>query len=267
MVGCTPSQTFQPILPTEIKPPATQTASPTQTPEITAPATQLPSPTPGTSPVHSPLAEFNFNQLEEIITTPFEAPLSGQDNGHHGIDFAFYSYGELQTMTGLPVLSMFDGKVAGIINNRPPYGNAIIIETPTNQLPSNYQEIIDLIPTPKLIQPDPRLYCPDLTNSQFNPQTYALYLLYAHLDQPVEIPIGTAVKSGDAIGAVGNTGYSGNAHLHLEMRLGPEEVQFPMMAHYINNASQEEMKNYCLWRVSSLFSLIDPTLLLQVEWN
>jgi murein DD-endopeptidase MepM/ murein hydrolase activator NlpD len=57
---------------------------------------------------------------------------------------------------------------------------------------------------------------------------------------------------------VGNSGLSGNPHLHLEFRIGPANFQFEEMAHYENNATNEEMENYCLWRVSGYFYTIDP---------
>jgi hypothetical protein len=34
------------------------------------------------------------------------------------------------------------------------------------------------------------------------------------------------------------------------------------MAHYDNTAQIEEMGNYCLWRVSNVFQLVDPLRLL-----
>ena len=34
------------------------------------------------------------------------------------------------------------------------------------------------------------------------------------------------------------------------------------MAHYDTSATQEEMRNYCLWRLSGAFQPFDPMLLL-----
>jgi hypothetical protein len=34
------------------------------------------------------------------------------------------------------------------------------------------------------------------------------------------------------------------------------------MAHYDNTAQTEEMGNYCMWRVSDVFQLVDPLRLL-----
>jgi hypothetical protein len=46
------------------------------------------------------------------------------------------------------------------------------------------------------------------------------------------------------------------------MRLGPAGVRFSSLAHYDASATIEEMFNYCTWRVSGLFQLVDPMLLL-----
>lgn len=44
---------------------------------------------------------------------------------------------------------------------------------------------------------------------------------YCHLSARVELVRGQTVQAGDMLGLVGNTGQSGTAHLHLEVRLGP----------------------------------------------
>ena len=52
-----------------------------------------------------------------------------------------------------------------------------------------------------------------------------------------EFKIGDISPSGNIIGQVGNTGYSGNPHLHLEMRIGPKSATFQNMAHYDNSVT------------------------------
>jgi hypothetical protein len=37
------------------------------------------------------------------------------------------------------------------------------------------------------------------------------------------------------------------------------------MAHYDNAASDEQMYNYCVWRISERFQKIDPTLLISIR--
>lgn len=165
-------------------------------------------------------------------------------------------------MQGLPVQAVLDGKVAAVIKNRYPYGNMVIIESPLNALPSAWWTQ-NPMPTREPIQtPVPALTCPAGTD-EFNAASIELsiYLLYAHLDQPVNLKMGDKVTCGQVIGGVGTTGDSVNYHLHFEMRIGPSGAVFPNMAHYWNDATNEEMHNYCIWRVSGVFQMLDPLLL------
>lgn len=168
-------------------------------------------------------------------------------------------------MQGLPVQSVLDGKVAAVINNRLPYGNMVIIESPLTAIP-NAVKTDHPLPTREPIQTsDPSLTCPAGTD-QFNTTSsdLSLYLLYAHLDQAVNLKIGDKVTCGEVIGAVGTTGNSVNYHLHLETRIGPAGAIFNSLGHYMNNATDQEMHNYCMWRVSGVFQMIDPMLLFSV---
>jgi hypothetical protein len=61
---------------------------------------------------------------------------------------------------------------------------------------------------------------------------------------------------------VGDSGNALNPHLHLETRVGPAGARFSSLAHYDASASLEEMDNYCAWRVSGWFVLLDPLQLL-----
>jgi murein DD-endopeptidase MepM/ murein hydrolase activator NlpD len=154
-----------------------------------------------------------------------------------------------------------DGRVAGIIRNRPPYGNAVIIETPLDMLPAGWK---GPIPTPApTVPPAGNLFCPPDPIHTGAGSERSLYLLYAHMNQTPNLTIGQAVGCGEVIGEVGTTGKSVNYHLHLETRAGPAGTQFASMAHYDNAASDEEMRNYCAWRVSGLFQMIDPLELLR----
>lgn len=254
------------------------TASPTSVLPVSAAATSTfqPEPSPTDlptasetpielSPVCSPLHGFQIDQLTDIVAKPYNPPSPGGEGGHHGVDFSFYSYGAFTSMEGIPVQAVLDGVVAAVIADRPPYGNMVIIETPLSSLPLAWQESLAALPALTHHQPDNRLQCPTpIAGDQFsNPES--LYLLYAHLAEKPNLANGDHLGCGQQIGLVGNTGYSGNTHLHLEMRLGPSGVQFLHLAHYINNATNEEMASYCVWRISSQFRLIDPLGLLLVE--
>jgi murein DD-endopeptidase MepM/ murein hydrolase activator NlpD len=166
-------------------------------------------------------------------------------------------------MLGLPVLSALNGRVAGVIHNRQPYGNAVIIETSLANVPAAW---LPEFPTPvPTLHPAPNLYCPpDPTHYTAVPGR-SLYLLYAHFNQPPAVALNQSVACGQAIGEVGTTGRSVNPHLHLETRVGPAGVTFPEMAHYENSATESEMSTYCTWRVSGLFQAFDPVKLLSLQ--
>lgn len=204
----------------------------------------------------SPLEGVELPELAGMVTNAFERPRSGLDDGHHGADFAFYRHGERVGMLGLPINAVLAGRVAGVTLNRPPYGNMVIIETDLDALPDGLLE--------KLQPPEPvatvlpsRLTCPPYPNAAATNQR-SLYLLYAHMNQTPLVQPGTTVSCGQQLGEVGTTGMSVNPHLHLEVRVGPSAVDFGSMAHYIGSASQSEMANYCWWRVSEAFQMIDP---------
>jgi murein DD-endopeptidase MepM/ murein hydrolase activator NlpD len=94
----------------------------------------------------------------------------------------------------------------------------------------------------------------------------SLYVLYAHLQEPPSLKLSDAINCGRELGAIGDSGNALNPHLHVEVRIGPTGAKFPGMAHYDTSATSEEMANYCLWRVSGLFQLLDPMpLLILVE--
>lgn len=239
----------------------TATGTPSLTPAVTsAPPTESPS---TISQVCSPLEGISIADLSDpdLLKTLFQAPRPGQDDGHHGADFAYWSRGERTTMQGHPVLSVLDGRVAAVMDDRPPYGNMVIIETPFENLPPGW---VDILPTPApTLQPPGNVYCPPDPGQYGNGSVRSLYLLYAHLQHTPTLSLGESVRSGQTIGEVGTTGKSVNPHLHLETRTGPAGATFAVMAHYDNAASEEEMRNYCTWRISGLFQMLDPMALLK----
>lgn len=248
---------------------STLTASPTTTVSPSATATQIPATSTSTQivpQVCSPLQGFDFQELAGIVTEPFQPPLPGRDNGHQGVDFSFWTYKNLASMKGLPVQAVLSGRVAAIINNRFPYGNMIIIESPLSAFPDAWISALPQ-PTREPIQtPIPALTCPAGTDHfNVNSKDLSIYLLYAHLDQPVNLKVGDTVICGQVMDGVGTTGNSVNYHLHLEMRIGPSGATFPVMAHYWNDATSEEMHNYCIWRVSGIFQMLNPMQLFQTS--
>jgi murein DD-endopeptidase MepM/ murein hydrolase activator NlpD len=252
------------------QPAASATASTTSAPSATLEPSLTPPPTPTPSlsqerfAVCSPLQDISLSELESILTNPFQAPSPGRDNGHPGADFAYYHHGNHTTMLGLLVYSSLSGRIAAVIHDRPPYGNAVIIETALSSIPADELASMNLIllPTPSAI--DGRLTCPTPDSSilqNYQSDQQSLYLLYAHLNVPVEFAVGDEVTCGQTIGEVGTTGNSVNPHLHVELRLGPASATFASISHYNNQATVEEMSSYCTWRVSGMFQAFNPMFL------
>jgi murein DD-endopeptidase MepM/ murein hydrolase activator NlpD len=164
-------------------------------------------------------------------------------------------------LAGDPVLAVLGGSVAMVTDDRFPYGYTLLVETPLEDLPPEW-----LAENPALTPAPTRgahlsLTCPSVTpQPAWNGSGRSLYLLYAHLQEKPTLQPGQPIQCGEPIGQVGQSGNALNPHLHLEARLGPAGARFASMAHYDNTARPEEMGNYCLWRVSNVFQLIDPML-------
>jgi murein DD-endopeptidase MepM/ murein hydrolase activator NlpD len=190
--------------------------------------------------VCSPLASEEIEQLSEIISDPYKPPPPGRDERHHGVDFSYYRREERIGIEGEVVQSILPGVVSAVINNRLPYGNMVIIETPGENLPDALRTELKI----------------DFGES--------LYHLYAHMIEPPLVNLLDNVECGQKIGMVGSTGYYVvNAHLHLETRIGPQDIVFDGMVFYDTSASQIEMDNYRRWRTGGEFIHFDPMTLFQ----
>jgi murein DD-endopeptidase MepM/ murein hydrolase activator NlpD len=169
-------------------------------------------------------------------------------------------------MLGLPVYSALPGQVAAVLPNRLPYGNAVIIETPLDRLPSGWLDTLQLPGPVPTVPPAPVMMCTLPTQpASWDVNKRSLYVLYAHFDQPAIVKPGDNLKCGQQIGGVGTTGMSSNDHLHFEVRVGPSGATFGSMAYYDTSESPEEISTYCEWRISQLFELIDPMKLLSLH--
>jgi murein DD-endopeptidase MepM/ murein hydrolase activator NlpD len=262
-----PTNSLRPTLSTVVtqivRPTSTIPPNPTRitpTPTTVQSAAQLIPSRVETFSISSPLQGISISQLPQIISNPYDPPVIGKDDAHHGVDFAFYQFKQFESIAGLPVQSIFNGQVAGITADLPPYGNMLIIES---ELPANIETALAeqniLLPSPDWII-SPQLTCPvlPLPPDHLMDQSYSLYVLYGHLSQPVSLSTGETIKSGEMVGYVGNSGMSGNPHLHLEFRIGPSRYEFDAMGHYRGDLSENEIKNYCVWRVSGWFIPFDP---------
>jgi murein DD-endopeptidase MepM/ murein hydrolase activator NlpD len=250
-----------PLTPTPVAPTSTLRASAsdqpvagqgeqTVAPTLLAPITWRCSPLEGV-----PLAELN-----DRIVNPFAPPPRGSDDPHQGIDLADFRTADRIALEGLPVHAVLAGRVAMVLANRFPYGNAILIETPLDRLPSDLREGL---PIPEMLPPPEKLSaltCPPLETPlpAWETEPLSVYTLYAHLKEPPNFQPGEAITCGQPLGAIGNSGNALNPHLHLEMRLGPPGIHLGSLAHYDTSATPKEMAAYCTWRLGEPFWLIDP---------
>ena len=221
-----------------------------------------PTPTPS---ICSPLDGYSLEELPSLISNPYNPPGPGSDDPHQGVDLADRLPGSQAAISGMGVRTLMSGVVAGIIEDRFPYGYAVLVETrlqdmDLNRLPSDY--LPEPLPEPLV---NPALTCPPV---QFPVETSferSIYVLYAHLKSQPLVARGQDVSCGQNIGYVGQSGNALNPHLHVESRLGPAGAIFLSLAHYDNSATQVEMGLYCLWRVSGMFQLLDPMVLLSTQ--
>ena len=149
-----------------------------------------------------PLAAFSRRPLDEYIIPEgglFLDPL--RDEPHYGIDYAnpadylnsqptyIYPIGPGYVTTRADCVACFvDGNYMGSVEERWPeynfgWGGLIVVETPYNA----------------------RL---------------SIYVMYAHLGRDF-VALGDYVTPDEPIAVVGNTGYSEEMHLHMEIRYGP----------------------------------------------
>ena len=249
--GVTPTLEITKTIEVEEKPSptVTQTDVPTTTP----------SPTAIEINVCSPLFDYPTENLVNMISNPFLPPKSGSDDPHQGVDFSVIDPDLRVALKGSAVQSILAGEVVMVMNDRFPYGNAILVETPFLKLPVGWKEKLENQPKPELFGTNTTLTCPagwDLPDQEN--MDLSLYILYAHLDTPIAYALGDQVDCGDGIGSIGDSGNALVPHLHVEMRYGFSSGIEGSMAHYTVSADQHEMSNYCRWRVSGWFRIIDP---------
>jgi murein DD-endopeptidase MepM/ murein hydrolase activator NlpD len=251
----------------------TETTTPTRTSSPTIQATQAilaPTTTPRPAPrLCSPLEGIPLEELPDLITNPFLPPRPDSDDPHQGVDFSILETNTNIAVAGHPVQAVLSGQVAAIISDRFPYGNAILIEIPLGSLPITWLNTLQ-IPTPAPFQDNQSvLTCPKsdlhIPAGSTSESDRSLYILYAHLKEALAYLIRDPIQCSQKLGAIGDSGNALNPHLHLEIRVGPSGYQFTSMAHYDSSATPEEMANYCTWRVSGLFQVIDPINLLSIS--
>lgn len=249
-------------IPPTAAPTSTMTLAPTLplTPKPSATQPRLePSPTRSLQ-ICPPFPGWKREALLAAISNPFRPPRPGRDEPHQAVDIAVAQDGI--ALPGGGVQAMMAGRVAAVIVDRFPYGNALMIET---RLSADWLAQLALPALAPTVSPNPALTCPALEPDLF-PETgeRSLYVLYAHMQAVPDFSLDEAVACGAELGKIGQSGNALNPHLHVEVRLGPAGARFAGMAHYVSNASTQEMSNYCSWRVRNIFQLIDPVVLLQM---
>jgi murein DD-endopeptidase MepM/ murein hydrolase activator NlpD len=266
LAACSPSSgTVSPTLASDPSP-----LPPTVTPRLVSVSTSTPvrlqalptaSPTPiQKTSICSPFPGASQADLVASISNPFNPPPPGSDDPHQGVDIAVQQDG--LALAGGPVLAVLGGTVAMVTDDRFPYGFSLLVETSLDDLPLEWLAENPALTPASTRGAHPSLTCPVVTPA-WNEAARSLYLLYAHLqEKPIYQP-DQRIDCGELVGHVGQSGNALNPHLHLEARLGPAGARFVSMAHYDNSAQPEEMGNYCLWRVSNVFQLIDPMLLVK----
>ena len=200
-------------------------------------------PTDSLAAVCSPLELHDLASLRLIISDPYHPPPKGHEERHHGVDFSYYRWGERESIRGEGVRAVLGGVVALALADSFPYGNVVIVETSRAALPERIEAVIPA------------------GGGQ------AVYTLYAHMEATPLVSPGDKVESCQALGAVGKSGNAGQAHLHLEMRLGPAGSVFTQMGYYTAQATADEKEAYKLWRTSGVFQHFDPMLVLGIPPN
>jgi murein DD-endopeptidase MepM/ murein hydrolase activator NlpD len=210
------------------------------------------------------LEDETFTSLKVIISKPLDIPSFGQDTGHQGVDFIYFQRGERTSIQSIEIYAILSGSVVLTLDDNYPYGYTILLETPLSDLPPELQSELMAAYLPVPEDPHYRLYCPDVHPPQPTGD-YSVYHLYAHFEVYPDFHKGETVQCGEILGTVGNSGYSSSPHLHLETRLGPSGADFTTMAHYQSSITEEQMSNYCLWRMSGYYQLFDPFVLFPIQ--
>jgi murein DD-endopeptidase MepM/ murein hydrolase activator NlpD len=201
--------------------------------------TNIPTAVAGFS-ICAPLKDIIRDDLPRLISDGYNPPpRTRPDDRHHGVDFAYYHWKGGGPIAGTPIQSVLAGRVAMALEGTFPYGNVVIVETSGDAIPEEIHTALNI------------------STGQ------SLYLLYAHMEESsLQVAPGDLVTACQVIGAVGRTGNTEAYHLHLETRLGLSGTTFEGMSAFTDEATDDEKRNYRLWRISGKYQHFDPMRLL-----
>jgi murein DD-endopeptidase MepM/ murein hydrolase activator NlpD len=238
LVNKTSEEAGTPLADVTLTPTATRVKSGFNETEKT-PTLALPSPTPTPEfRICSPLEPYPIEELREITSAPYKPPPPGKEERHHGVDFSHYRRGDLLTIEGVGIQAVLPGKIAATLADTFPYGNVVIIETPSREIPAPLRQYLGL------------------------EDDKSIYSLYAHMKEPPQFQIDERVYACQPVGMVGKSGNTVEPHLHLETRTGPPGAVFTIMRYYQAEATEEEKAAYLRWRIGGEFNHFDPMTLL-----
>jgi murein DD-endopeptidase MepM/ murein hydrolase activator NlpD len=231
------------LLPTKIQtelPPATRPPNPVFIPSSTPlPTEPSVAPMPVVDNLCSPLEFVDLKDLPRMISDGYRPPPKGSDARHQGVDLAYYHWKGQGPIEGTRVKSILPGVVAVAEKDSYPFGNVVVIETPRERLPEAIRQEFEI------------------------DDGYSVYALYAHMkDGSPLVTLGEDVVACEPVGFVGKTGNTQAAHLHFETRVGPAGLRLEGFSLYIENASEQEKRNYRLWSISGQYLTFDPMRLL-----
>jgi murein DD-endopeptidase MepM/ murein hydrolase activator NlpD len=188
----------------------------------------------------SPLQGILREDLPRLVSDGYSPPPRLRpDDRHHGVDFAYYHWKGGGPIAGTVVQSVLPGRVAMALEDTFPYGNVVIVEADLPNLPEDLLAALEI------------------------PEGQSLYLLYAHLkEESLQVQVNDRLAACQPMGKVGRTGNTEANHLHLETRMGPPGLTLTGMSAFTDTASDEEKRNYRLWRISGKYQHFDPMRLL-----
>jgi murein DD-endopeptidase MepM/ murein hydrolase activator NlpD len=212
------------------------------------------------------LQEIELQDLPTTIYNPFHLPKAGSDDPHQGVDFSEVEPQSRISLEGMAVQSILAGKVVQVMEDRFPYGNAVLVVSGPVEIPLSWLAAINKMENPSPWRANPALSCPQgWEDAPEQKEQIHLFVLYAHLKNATDVQVEDRILTGQLLGEIGMSGNALAPHLHVEIRYAYSEAIPDSMAHYDVSATAPEMMQYCRWRVSGWYRPLDPMSLLLLK--